>query len=433
MSFVRRLSASGLLLGGALAAGVTPAGADATGISETTVQPSVTVASDVHAAIGDDTFLMTPSQRKAVGQDQVDRNQDVLSKATALIGVDGTRNYPTGFAGLVENPATNTLNVWWVGPMPAAVSSRVEETVPSVGLVVRPAPYSRDDLLAAIGANRREMTGVDLAFPKTDGTGIVVTHVPGSNVDAAAIARMTGVPVTVTEDAPAVDATGGRQADVAPHNGGAMMIHGNSICSTGFAVLDGIEGRLLSAAHCDPTGNWAWDNGAGGELTPGGAYVSVALSVDSMLINPDGGTSGYIYTGGFNSTTRAAVAGTDTNNEGETVATGGANSGDHLGLVIINDAYPGDCLGYACTLIVAEGDPGATVVVGGDSGGPVYHTLSDGRVNAKGIILQGAQQLAQSDCAPEKYPGNVCYNRVRYYPIRPLLNSVWNVSIETHS
>lgn len=413
-----------------IAAGVgvalTPAGAD------TAAQPGVTVADDVHEALGTSSFWMTPSQRDKLGLAQVDRNQEMLSKASALLGVDGSGNYPDGFAGLVENPATNTMNVWWKGEMPTGVAELVRSKVPDVAMVVRSAAYSRNELLAAIEANRLSMGGVDLAFPKTDGSGIVVTHPPGTTVDGQAIAGLTGVPVTVAEDDQAVNVVGGRQADVSPHNGGAMMIRGTRICSTGFAVLDGIQGRLLSAAHCDTSGNAAWDNGAGAELTPGGAYVSVILSVDSMLINPNGGTSGYVYTGGYNSSSRLAVAATDTNNEGELVATGGANSGAHGGLVIINDAYPGNCNGYSCTLIVAEGDPGQTVVVGGDSGGPVYHRRGDGRVNAKGIILQGAEQLPQSSCAPMRYTGNPCYNRVRYHPIRPLL-PLWGVSIETHS
>jgi hypothetical protein len=400
--------------------------------STTGPEPSVTVATGLRSALGINSFLMTPSQKTAVGPNAIDRTQELLSQAIDLLGITDIGVYPDGFAGLVENPATGTLNVWWKGTMPPTLGQLIQKTVPEVVLVVWSAPYERNELLKAIETHRGEMQGVDLAFPKQDGSGIVVTHPPGTRVDSDEIAKLTGVPVTVVEDDPGVDLVGGRQADVAPHNGGAMMVRPQKICSTGFTVLAGNEGRLLSAAHCDTTGNQSWDNGEGQELTPGGGAVSVALSVDSMLINPNGGTSGFIYVDGYNSSTRRAVAGTLTNNEGELVATGGANSGEHNGLVIINDAYPGTCNGYACTLIVAEADPGDTAAVEGDSGGPVYHTRSDGRVDAKGIILQGAQQLAQSNCAPEKYPGNACYNRVRYQPIRPLL-SVWNVSIETHS
>lgn len=381
----------------------------------------------VHAALGISHLFPSAEQRQAAGGTATTRNQERLSRLLTRLGADDAGTYPPGFAGAVQNPFTYTLHIWWRGAPPAGLHEMKRTVDPAIELKVRSATYDRNFLLRVIERSRHLMDNVDLAFPKADGSGIVVTHSPGNFVDGEYISHATRLPVTVAEDHLAFNAAGGRQTDMDPHYGGAMMIrpYGGVICSTGFSVLAGIEGRLLSAAHCDLTGNNEWNNGSGAQLTPGGSYVSVVNNVDSMLINPNGGTRGYIYVGGYGSSARRAVAGTAANFEGEFVATGGANSGEHRGLIIIKDAYPGNCNGSSCTLVVAEGNPGETVVVGGDSGGPVYHVRSsDGRVDAKGIILQGAEQLGQSQCAPMKYAGNACYNRVRYHPIRPLLNSV---------
>lgn len=108
--------------------------------STTGPEPSVTVATGLRSALGINSFLMTPSQKTAVGPNAIDRTQELLSQAIDLLGITDSGVYPDGFAGLVENPATGTLNVWWKGTMPPTLGQLIQKTVPEVVLVVWSAP-----------------------------------------------------------------------------------------------------------------------------------------------------------------------------------------------------------------------------------------------------------------------------------------------------
>ena len=432
-SFRPLVAASSLLLLGVFTLATSTAEAGAKSDPDPSV--AITEADSVLEATGVAPYLMTPEERDALTAQQLAERGDELQAAAAVVEPSVAGNYPDAFGGIVVNPATLTLDLWWTGGEETDVTRKIRQAAPEVTLRWHEATYSRNELLTRIEKTRSDMRDVQFAFPRQDGSGVVVTHTSDTDVDADAIAKALGVPVIVAVEGKSVEDNGGRQQDTAPHNGGAMLIHGSAICSTGFSVVDGANnGYLLSAAHCDTTGNWAWDNGAGTQLTPGGSAVSVVLSLDSMLINPVGGTSGYVYSGGVNSTDRRAVSGTATNNVGESVTLSGANSGEHTGLNIVNDAYSATCNGYSCTLIRANGANNDEVSAGGDSGGPVYHIKGDGGVTAKGIDHGHVGDLAQQYCTPQKYPGNACGDNVIYAPIRPVIDA-WgsSFSIETHN
>lgn len=433
----------GLLMavGIALATAVTmtlPGAAGASGASNTRTDDAALIAA---AGIGD--YLMTAEQSAATDQGVIIHNQDMISQLSDALVPDEPA--PTGFAGTVSNPATGSLDVWWKGEIPTKLQVQIDQ-FPELRVTVHRATFSQFELTRAIESHRSALQGVDLAFPREDGSAIVLTHAPDTQIDSASLGDLLGYPVIAAVDQPAVNTTGGRQADVPDRTGGAMMITRFSstsvgYCSTGFAVLKGAYGYLLSAAHCD------WDSGGfahhdlyngASALMAHAADTLAAPDVDSMLINATGGTQGMVYVGGPWSTTKKKVAGTVTNNVGDSVSTSGANSGRHTGLNIVNDAYPGTCPTHACTLIVASNPGGVDAsVIGGDSGGPVFTTRSDDRVNARGIIVQGAQPVT---CPPYVYfPGwydsthPKCFNNVRYVPIRPLLSTTWGATIETMS
>jgi hypothetical protein len=91
--------------------------------------------------------------------------------------------------------------------------------------------------------------------------------------------------------------------DSPPWQGGAGIFADRGYCSTGFSMLvSGGYGRLLSAAHCDPTGNAVIEDGAHQAFSPGGADVDVANGYDSLLIDPNNGTIGEVYGGPWNAT-----------------------------------------------------------------------------------------------------------------------------------
>jgi hypothetical protein len=390
--------------------------------------------------LGIDEYVATPDEIRAASLEEIAVNGDHISNFMNKLGVESTTSdEPTGFSGAVVNPATAEVDIWWSGEVPSAVAELASAQT-GIAVAFHRAAHSRQELMLRIEKAHDQMVGVDQVIPKEDGSGIVVTHDPSVELDVESLVKLLGVPVTTIAEPSPVDLNNGRQTDDDPRFGGAMIINeDDGVCSTGFAVLaSGNEGRILSAAHCDLTGNKSWDNGDSQNYTSGGGNVSVALSVDSMLIDPIGGTNGRVYDGGIWGSSSRKVAGTDVNNVGDFVRMSGANSGENSsGIEIINDSYSGDCNGYACTLIVAEANQGQVAGIRGDSGGPVYHVRGEGRVDAKGIILQGSQDVQCNNYRfdPSKPPPNAdtgCFNRVRYQPIRPLM-SVWNVSIETQN
>lgn len=439
----RRLHAA---LGGLAALALSmAAGPVATATAGPPPSASFRVDDNLERALGVHDRLPSQAAVAATPAATMDRNEGHGRAVLTALGVSDTPA-ASGYAGSVTDPTTGEVTVWWNGPMPANERAAMAAADKGSGKVTvhDDAPYSRYELASRILANRDALAGSVLSIPREDGAGIVVIVPPGDGFDKAAAAAALDVPVTYVEDD--LDLVNGpRQNSSSPWWGGAMMISsGGNVCSTGFAVLSGVEGRLLSAAHCDTSGNVRWNNGNLSNptrLTPGGSAVSVILSMDSMLINPDNGTRGRVHTGGIYSdgTQWKGVSGTATNNVGQSVATGGANSGQHRGLVIFDDAYSNSCNGYSCTGIGAR-NSGTLVVVGGDSGGPVYHTNSDGTLTAKGII-KGAPKSRHVSCTSSDYrfdPGTEtwdgsthrrCYDTVVYMPIRPLLNA-WNVVIE---
>jgi hypothetical protein len=199
---------------------------------------------------------------------------------------------------------------------------------------------------------------------------------------------------------------------------------GAGACSTGFATLSGSAGRLISAYHCDTTGNRTVTDG-GGTTIATGSGVSVKSDIDSMSIDPSASpaTTPKIYTGAWNSSTTATVKNWAANWTGDSVCAGGATTGTHCG-TIIDDAttYPG----YSGAWYVLARASSGALAGQGDSGGPFYRTVSGG-VQARGIVNSGYVQVACGSHNPDGNPN--CYRDVLYTPISVVLNS-WGYSLE---
>lgn len=218
-------------------------------------------------------------------------------------------------------------------------------------------------------------------------------------------------------------------------SGMSLTRAGDADCSTAFSVLTRTgQGRLLSAEHCDPTGNRRWYDRGGRLLTPGGAAVDVAPGIDSMLIDPVGGTRGYVYGGPWNAPPtqaryRLSVTGWGVPHVGDRICTSGANSGEHCGLVVTGrvlvscaDALPGVCRAWQ-----AEAPRGRVAVVAGDSGGPVYQDNGFGSVGARGIINSGAATVHCPATASRPY--GKCFGEVFFIGIREVLRH-WHVTVQ---
>lgn len=348
----------------------------------------------------------------------------------------------SGFANVAIDIPTKTVTVRWKGDQPSELAALTAQVLDGgIRVVVMPAVYSEDEIMDAGTLLRSEFAGEPWRPTLWHGTperDALIVGVPKSALDAVGenvlkerFEQVAGMPVQVVlGDLVPLS----RQDDASNWSGGAGMIKSTGgYCSTGFAVLDGAYGRLLSAAHCDTTGNTSWYDGTGSDIfTYGGSYVDVhQQSWDSLLIDPVGGTQGKVYVGPWYSTTKRSVAAASPTADGDSVCTSGANSGEHCGTVIDRQVSFG-CGQYVCYGSLAANSNQNVMGVHGDSGGPVYGYNADGRVRAKGIISSG-WPFAYTTCPSTAHPsGPDCYYAIAYVGINPLL-SFWGVDIETSS
>jgi hypothetical protein len=358
-----------------------------------------------------------------------------------------------GLASIVLNSTKSRLDVYWKGP-PSALRRLDGTTVDGIEVHVHPAPYSKDELSKTADklldlARSGSIPRISTISLDTAGKGLTVeTSADTQNRFGSArlvdiYGKVTGVPTVVKiNDAPQPTT---RQNDSDPWFGGGLIrdpgfnppndLDPYSFCSVAFAaVTTSNYGRLLSARHCDPSGNVAWDDGAGDPLTRGGSSVNVRAVDDTMLIDPIGGTGPYVHGGPWNATSSNSryhlkVGGSARAVVGQSVCTSGANSGEHCSLIVEDDVVF-DCAGVNCHGFRATRDAiGTVATVGGDSGGPVYQQKSDGRVSARGVIYGGLDDVS---CGNVRFPVGNCFGIVYFNDITGI-ERAWNVKVETTS
>jgi len=246
-------------------------------------------------------------------------NDDAVSGVADLIYDMGRDN---GFSGQRLNPASRSIEVYWKGSVPAAVSSYVGSHPYGVTVSISSgARFSRLEAAAmavklASNAQLANDIGLASASINFDGSGVVANVTKPITTERISAARSavlsSGVELRGMSDLPRPQS---RQDDAPPWKGGIRTIIGNGACSTAFAVLVGAEGRLVTAHHCDPTANATVTDGVGQVIAPGGNYVTSIPSIDSQLLDPTASpaTVGKIYQGAYYSDTTVAVKGWSSN------------------------------------------------------------------------------------------------------------------------
>lgn len=398
--------------------------------------------------------VMTPQESASSGQPIVDKGSVVDAGelvdqvATNIWGYnDPEFKNVTPLAGVVVDESLLTVDYWWKGEVPADLQQLLNEVRGPVTVTAHAANFSQAEMQAAgnrvFAASRAKalppVTRVDLPM---EGTGIGVGIAPGKLLNPATTKVLAGevaaMPVTVSE-LPAPNPMS-RQNDSDPWLGGSAMSlttnPANADCSTAFSVIVGAgDGRLLSAYHCDPTSNFAWRDGAGDPLTLGAMDVDGAPSYDSMLIDPIGGTDGYVYGGPWFAVSgdaryKLGVTGKSAVSVGSPVCSSGANSGEHCGLTVrgyTQVSCPSGS-GGTCTAWWADAVDHRVAVAGGDSGGPIYKDHGDGTVGARGVINSGSGVVTCPSLRSPAGPDG-CDYQVFFISIMPVL-SIWNASIE---
>lgn len=293
--------------------------------------------------------------------------QQRMNTAAARITKIAQRDAKSGFAGVIADPTTRQLQVYWKGEPPAGLVATSRATVPTQ---VLPAAYTRRELdVAAAKLRRSAGDKITTVGPRADGAGLLV----GTQSGLLGAASLAGVPVTVQTGVAAAPAT--RWDDSSPWWGGAAWRNtaNGGGCSTGFGVFQGGVTRVLSAAHCanlnvvaaDPTGQTI------------GTVTSRNVGTDTLIIAGSGG--GRVFN---NSTDAAGNVVSEFNNQvigalasqvGNFVCTSGAYSGTRCSIQVkardlcINVRN----FGTVCGQVQAESTTRTNAVGQGDSGGPV--------------------------------------------------------------
>ena len=350
-----------------------------------------------------------------------------------------------GFVDAAINVDNNALVIYWSGAPSQYLRDQIEKLSTGVTLSIEETNMpsrlhlkkSSEEIIKLSESNGWEIQTI-APFVKRGST--VITVGPRSSINESDVREIQGLlevgSIDIVRSKFEMDELllSGRLSDTSPFKAGARTIQGGEACSSGFSVLSGGSGRLLSSRHCDTTSNLAIYNGNGtAQIASGGASVSGMASLDSQLIDPSDSpaTLPRVYIGSWSSSTYSVVKNWASNWVGDSVCLSGATSGTGCGTVS-DDSVTWNYGGYAINTILVEGPSGDILASSGDSGGPVYRKLSAG-VQARGVIssLWNGGFVSQncSTYAINPDVNNViCSRFVLYVPISTVLNA-WGVAL----
>jgi hypothetical protein len=342
-----------------------------------------------------------------------------------------------GFAGQRTDYAHRAITVHWSGAVPDDVRTYADAKPYGVTVtVLTGAKYSRAEADAARTRLQNSPVARELGIVATsvrsDGSGIEVGVRGTAAFATIAVESVAGID-DVRIRYGAAEATGySRPNDAAPWKGGARIYTGESGCTSGFAVIKGGTGRLLTARHCDTSANASVVDGVGDLISGGGAAVSAIASTDSLLIDPSASpaTVARIYRGAHNSNSYSTVKNWYSNWPGDPVCSSGASTGEHCGTVY-DDSQNVMVNGVWVNVVQVSAPAGGIMGGQGDSGGPMFKKLSNG-VQARGILLGPDGDYAETTACGSVAPDAVgirCSRYLSYVPISTILNA-WGASLE---
>ncbi|MFC5186929.1 chymotrypsin family serine protease [Actinomadura harenae] len=343
-------------------------------------------------------FSYIPADIRQKMHDQVPL-KEAASKISWAMEKSGQRG---GFAGIALQP--KSVELWWKGKLPAAVSKAVGQARGVAAVEVKPARYSQAELKAAASGLIADMKK-DPDYPinqvagSLKGDGLVLTTRDKGRGLAARPTTLGGVPVTYVDGgAPSLN---GRLDDDGEYAGGGAILNDDfpgepkKMCTAGWGVIDTWgNSYLLTAGHCGRPGG-GWHNGQWS--TPGtGKWVGRAtqehVGHDLLLINAP--STGRIWDGSRWGDFTKHVVGWDWAYAYEWVCQSGATSGAVCGIQNTENFTYAEWFnaddygnrGFFYDLIVARRVGGGPASRDGDSGGPVFSVSGDYDVVAKGTV-----------------------------------------------
>ncbi|MFJ7280803.1 trypsin-like serine protease [Kitasatospora sp. NPDC098663] len=356
--------------------------------------------------------------------------------------VDSGQVDRSGFTSIVFRPDDHALDLFWKGPVPTPVGAAVDAWRPGarakarqdpVGPVspeydvrYRSAVYSKAEMeqaigrfVAVVGNDVREWSTIS---PAADGSGLLLTYQPkatkrlapaGSPVAAyeKRVEEIAGMPVHPEVGAVPVPTRGSRQSDAPPWTSGAnLRVSGNGECSVG--VPGWVSGKrvLLTAAHCQTSGNVYNGQRVVGEVTASDKALDVAV------ITTDQVPEARFYSGAWNSGDSRPLYGPARVDQGHSVCFSGATSGFHCELEVTHVGMSTSDGRTAVTEVRARN--GGIAVAQGDSGGPAVANPQGDAMAPVGVIIAG-DNGAKVTCLGTS-SSTTCFSTGYFTPLDPI-------------
>lgn len=321
-------------------------------------------------------------------------DNDLVKAQTPLLGVvddlDGliAEAGIEGFVGAKIEPENNKLFIFWHGDVPGEVANLLEQSADRGEIVVEQVPHSLqelEELTVAVLEEHPEFAdgGPTDTFDQLQFS--VVEEEVSASYDyesmSSELTSATGVDVELMAGDWSMPTDFSRSSDVSPFWGGATIVSGDVLCSTGFAARKQATDQpvMIGANHCDvdddtPGEDWVTENGDRfvGRVADDGHRDA---TLDTMLLSGEAYESA-IYIGDPESSVGAPVIGASRNVIGAIVTNSGGLSGEvgnnRIDLVSQFVRIGDDILGPG---FFSDNLDGVAQSGQGDSGGPVVRPV----------------------------------------------------------
>ncbi|MFE5588507.1 trypsin-like serine protease [Kitasatospora sp. NPDC056531] len=355
-----------------------------------------------------------------------------------------TRQVDGGFTSIVFHGDEHYVELYWKGPVPAKITDAVDawrsntrekmrhepagRVSPDYEVRYRQAAYSQGEMaqavarfVAVVGNDAREWSSIS---PANDGSGLLLSYQPrntrrlvpaGSPVRdyEARVEEIAGMPVHPEVGSVETPARGSRTNDSPPWTAGAdLTVSDNSRCSTGVPGWVNKKRVLLTAAHCQTSGNVYNGQRVIGEVTAADNALDVAV------ITTDQSTEARFYSGSWNSGDSRPLYGPARMDPGHTVCFSGATSGFHCELEVTRVGVHTPSGRTDATEVKSRS--GGIAVAQGDSGGPAVANPQGDSMAPVGVITAGNTdtKIACSNVSSV----TTCYSTGYYTPLDPVVS-----------
>ncbi|MGW2373356.1 trypsin-like serine protease [Kitasatospora sp. NPDC001683] len=350
------------------------------------------------------------------------------------------------FTSIVFHGDEHYLDLFWKGAVPAGITEAVDAwrtrtreamrhdpagpVSPDYDVHYRTAAYSRSEMDRAIsrfvdvvGNDEAEWSSIS---PANDGSGLVLSYQPKATKRiapanapmrdyATRAERIAGIPVHPQVGSVETPTRGSRTSDAPPWYAGAdLRLSDNSRCSTGIPGWVDKRRVLLTAAHCQTSGNVYNGQRVVGEVT---AYDS---GLDVAVITSGDNTAARFYSSAWDSGDSRPLYGPARLDPGQSACFSGATSGFHCELEVTRVGVHSPSGRTNATEVKSRS--GGIAVAQGDSGGPAVAKPQGDSMAPVGVIIAGNTDT-KTPCSGTS-SATTCFSTGYYTPLDPVVSKL---------